>query len=415
MEMVMIDQIYTLSRQFLKNYNRPYKRYFLKQLNLTSRFSVITGQRGVGKSTALIQFLLDYCVDAMTSHKVLYVQADHFITGKYSLYEIAETFVNHGGELICFDEVHKYGHWSGELKSIYDTFPKLKMIASGSSILEIHKGTHDLSRRAVVYNVAGMSFREFIELYLNINLTALSIEQVLNDHETIAPSITKKVEDHGKKIIQLFNAYLKFGYYPYFLDFEDISLFHITLEQQIHTTIESDLAATYSSLSGESIQKLKKLLSIIAGNVPFTPDMTRLRKIINVGDARTLKSYLKYLEDGGILMQFGKSGRLMDSLEKPEKIYLNNTNQLFALAGFNESNRGTLRETFFANMLSFIGRLVIPGKGDFIYEDQYIFEVGGRNKTRKQITGVESGYLALDDIETGFAYKIPLWLFGFLY
>lgn len=411
----MMDDLYQLSRHFLKNYYRPYKRYFLKTHALNNRFSIITGQRGVGKSTALVQYLFDYCGGETVSRDVLYVQADHFITSRYALYEIAESFVNYGGKVICFDEVHKYADWSRELKSIYDTFTNLKVIASGSSILEIEKGTHDLSRRAVVYKAVGMSFREFIELHMGGELPPCSFDQIVNNHETLTSRIIEQVESKGKKILPLFNDYLSCGYYPYFLDYEDVSLFHITLEQQIRTTIESDLAAVYRSLAGESIRKLKKLLSVVAANVPFTPDLTKLMKIVNVGDARTLKRYLKYLEDGGILMQFAKSGKQLGSLEKPEKIYLNNTNQLFALAGLDGTNRGTLRETFFANILASGGRLTIPKKGDFLFEDTFLFEIGGKNKTAKQIAGIPDSYLVLDDIEHGFGNKIPLWLFGFLY
>lgn len=411
----MIDSFYKLSRQYLKNYYRPYKRYFLKTHEPSHRFSMITGQRGVGKSTALIQYLMDYCDGDPTSETVLYVPADHFIIGKYSLYEIAESFVAFGGEIICFDEVHKYAEWSGELKSIYDTFVNLKIIASGSSMLEIQRGSHDLSRRAVVYKMEGMSFREFIELLLGLDLHAFTLDRILKEHESISNAIVAKIEKKGKKILPLFNDYLTFGFYPYFLDFKNAALFHITLEQQIHTTIESDLAAIQRSLTGESIRKLKKLLSVVAANVPFTPDITKLMKIVNVGDARTLKTYLKYLEDGGIILQFGKSGKPMDRLEKPEKIFLNNTNQLFALAGQTDTNRGTFRETYFANMLSTTGKLSIPSKGDFLYEGRLLFEIGGKNKTRKQIAGVKESYLALDNMEHGFGDKIPLWIFGFLY
>ncbi|MFZ5570844.1 MAG: ATP-binding protein [Thermodesulfobacteriota bacterium] len=411
----MIDEFYRLSRQFLQQYHRPYKRYFLKKHTLSHRFCVITGQRGVGKSTALIQYLADYCAGDTTSKKILYVPADHFITGRYSLYEIAETFVNFGGEFICFDEVHKYPDWSRELKSIFDTFVNVKMIASGSSMLEIQRGSHDLSRRALVYKLEGLSFREFIELLSGMDLPAFALDQILKEHESISNSLVAAVEKTGKKILPLFNDYLTFGFYPYFLEFKDISLFHITLEQQIHTTVEADLAAVQHALTGGSIRKIKKLLSVIAANVPFTPDITKLMNIIQVGDARTLKTYLNYLEDGGIIRQFGKAGRSLDRLEKPEKIYLNNTNQVFALAGLTDGNRGTIRETFFATMLSTTGNLSIPRKGDFLHEDRFLFEIGGKNKTRKQIAGVTESYRALDDMEHGFDDTIPLWLFGFLY
>ena len=409
----MIDKIFTLSRHFLKIHNRPYVRAFLKTTQLNNRFAIIVGQRGVGKSTTLIQHLLRYSKGDLFSSKILYVQSDHFTINQYSLYEIAEEFTKYGGELICFDEVHKYKNWSGDLKSIYDTFPNLKIVASGSSILEIHKGSHDLSRRAIIYLMHGMSLREFIELSLHIELPHFNLEEIMANHVKISHHLTSQIEAKGKKILTIFKDYLKFGYYPYFLDFPEIAQFQITLEQQIHTTIESDLISVYPTLTGESVRKLKKLLSVISANVPFMPDMKKLMKIIGVGDGRTLKTYFKYLENAGIIRQIGKSGREFDSLEKPEKIYLNNTNQLYSLNTDENVNLGTIRETFFAAMLSPNNKLSIPKKGDFLIENKFLFEVGGKNKSRKQIAGIQNSFLALDEIEHGHTNVIPLWLFGF--
>ena len=411
----MIDAIFTLSRHFLKIYNRPYVRSFLKTTALNNRFSIIVGQRGVGKSTTLIQHLLKYSEGDLFSPTILYVQSDHFVTSQYTLYEIAEEFTKYGGELICFDEVHKYKNWSGDLKSIYDTFPNLKIVASGSSILEIHKGSHDLSRRAIVYLMHGMSFREFIELSLNITLPTLTLNNIITGHIQISHDIIEKIEGEKRKILALFKDYLKFGYYPYFLEFMETSQFQITLEQQIHTTIESDLMSVYPALAGESIRKLKKLLSVISAIVPFTPDMKKIMRIVDIGDGRTLKTYFKYLEDGGIIKQIRKAGREFDSLEKPEKIFLNNTNQLYALSASHNVNPGTVRETFFANIMGSENQLSIPQKGDFLVDGKFLFEVGGKNKSRKQIAGTDNSYLAIDDIEHGQNNKIPLWLFGFMY
>ena len=215
-------------------------------------------------------------------------------------------------------------------------------------------------------------------------------------------------------ILPLFKDYLKFGYYPYFLEFTETSQFQITLEQQIHTTIESDLMSVYPAMAGESIRKLKKLLSVISANVPFTPDMKKLMRIVNIGDGRTLKTYFKYLEDGGIIRQIRKAGREFDSLEKPEKIFLNNTNQLYTLSAVGKVNPGTVRETFFASIISQEHKLSIPRKGDFLIDDKLLFEVGGKNKSIKQIAGTSNSYLAVDGIEHGHNNKIPLWLFGFI-
>ncbi len=411
----MIEDFFRLSQNFIKINNRDYKRYFLKSNPLNNRFSFIVGQRGIGKTTAMTQHILSfYNADIFTS-KAIYIQADHFLVGSHSLYEIAEQFYNLGGELICFDEIHKYPNWSMELKSINDTFPKLKIIASGSSALEIYRGSHDLSRRAVVYKMFGMSIREFIEMTANINIESYSLEDIIKNHKHIAHDIINMVEKKDKKILALFKEYLEYGYYPYFNEYKDRGLFYLTLEQNIHTTLESDLIAIYPSLSGNSIKKIKKLLSIIASSVPFTPDLKNLKTLLDIGDERTLKTYIKYLEDAGIILTVSKSGKGLRGFEKPEKIYLNNPNLIYAIATPDHADTGNIRETFFLNMLHTSCKVSIPAKGDFFINDRYTFEVGGKNKTFTQIKNIKNSFLAVDDIEIGVGNKIPLWIFGFMY
>ena len=411
----MLDQLYSLSQHFLKINYREYERYFLNRDPFQSRFSILIGQRGVGKTTAITQFLLSYSKKDFFSKKILYVQADHFLVRQKSLYEIAEEFSLNGGEIICFDEIHKYSNWSQELKSIYDTFPKLKIIASGSSILEIKKGSHDLSRRAIIYKLFGMSFREFLELTLDIKLKECKLTDLLKSHQRIASKIIETVEAKGKKIIPLFNSYLKYGYYPFFLEHKDHALYYIALEQNIHTTIENDLISVYPSLSGNSIKKISKLLSILAKQVPYTPDMRKLKTILELGDERTLKLYLKYLEDAGIVHLLSKKGSGLRQLEKPEKIYLNNPNLIYAISPASEVNVGSLRETFFINTLSAQHTVDYTSNGDFEIDKKFIFEVGGKNKDFTQIKNLKNSYLAVDNIEIGVGSKIPLYLFGFLY
>jgi len=410
----MLDDIFKLSRYFLKTFNKPYRRYFLDQYPLASRFSIITGQRGVGKTTAMIQKILSVHNDIFTKN-ALYVPVDHFVVGGRSLYEIAEEFYNLGGEMICFDEIHKYAGWSSELKSIYDSLPKLTILASGSSAVEIQKGSHDLSRRAVVYPMTGLSFREYIGLTAGIKTKSLILKTILKDHEKLAHDIITAVENKKNKVLALFKDYLQFGYFPYFAEFDDISLYYMTLEQSIRTTIESDLLSIYPTLNGSSIRKIKRLLAVIAESAPFTPDLKRLKRIVEIGDERTLKNYLKYLEDGGVIISLTKSGSGLGSLEKPDKIYLNNPNQIYAIGSKGKENIGTIRETFFINMLSVRHKVSMPQKGDFYIDNTYTFEIGGRNKSFKQIKDIENSFLAIDDIETGIGSKIPLWLFGFLY
>jgi len=411
----MIEGLYHLSQNFIRINNRDYVRYFLKINPLKSRFSIIVGQRGVGKTTAIIQHILSSCDNDIFTSRAIYVQADHFLVGSHSLYEIAEQFYTLGGEIICFDEIHKYPEWSTELKSIYDTFPKLTIVASGSSTLEIYRGSHDLSRRAVVYKMFGMSFREFIELTLGITLKDVNLEDIIKSHQRIAHEVIKAVEKKDKKILALFKNYLEYGYYPYFREYKNKEPFYLTLEQNIHTTLEGDLIAIYPSLSGNSIKKIKKLLPVIAASVPFTPDLKKLKTMLDVGDERTLKTYFKYLEDAGIILTVSKSGKGLRELEKPEKIYLNNPNLIYAISSHTSVDIGNLRETFFINMANAFHRVSTSSRGDFLINGKYIFEIGGKNKDFTQIKGIKNSFLAVDNIEIGVGNRVPLWIFGFLY
>lgn len=411
----MIEDLFRLSQNFIRINNRGYIRYFLKTNPLKNRFSIVVGQRGVGKTTVMIQHILASYRNDIFTNKALYIQADHFLIGSHSLYEIAEQFYNLGGEMICFDEIHKYPNWSAELKSIYDTFPKLTIVASGSSALEIYRGSRDLSRRAVVLRMFGMSFREFIEFEFGIDLKSSGLEDIMSNHQSIANGIITTVEKKSKKILALFKSYLEHGYYPYFREYKNKELFYLTLEQNIHTTLEGDLIAIYPSLSGNSVKKIKKLLTIIASSVPFTPDLKKLKTMLDVGDERTLKTYIKYLEDAGIILTVSKGGRGLRQLEKPEKIYLNNTNLIHAISGSVPAEIGNMRETFFLNMTGAFHKVSSPEHGDFLVDGKYVFEIGGKNKDFSQIRDLRNSFLAVDNIEIGIGNKIPLWVFGLLY
>lgn len=413
----MLDELFNLSQHFIQTCNKNYQRYFLRKYPLENRFSIITGPRGVGKTTAIIQYLLQFTAGDPLSREAIYIQSDHFLVGKHSMYEIADRFVKEGGKLICFDEIHKYPEWSRELKSICDTFPALKIIASGSSAMEIHKGSHDLSRRAIVYRMHGMSFREFIELSLDLHLGAYPLVQILEQekHRYIAADIIKEIEKKNTKILPLFKQYLEYGCYPYFREYENKNLFLITLEQHVHTTVESDLPAVFPGLSGSGVKKIKKLISYIAESVPFMPDLKNIKRLLEIGDERTLKNYLKYLEDAGIILSVSKKGKSLSSLEKPEKIFLNDTNLMYAIGARENLQKGNLRENFFVNALMVEHRVAVAERGDFEVDEKFIFEVGGRKKGFDQVKDMKSSFLALDDIEIGIGNKIPIWLFGFVY
>jgi hypothetical protein len=411
----MLADLVSLSQTFLRLRNRDFQRYFLRDHQLTNRFSIIVGQRGIGKTTAMIQHLLGSCGNDLYTRKALYLQADHFLMAGISLYEIADEFYKLGGELICFDEIHKYPNWSMELKSIYDTFANLKIIASGSSALEITRGSHDLSRRALVYRMHGMSFREYLGMNCDIYFDSLPLDALVTGHQPAAGAIVEKLEKKGVKVLALFKEYLEYGYYPYFLEYQDKTQFKMTLEQNVHTTLEGDLPAIHQALNGSSIRKILKLLAIIASLVPFTPDMKQLKQLLGIGDERTLKSYLKYLEDAGVITTVSRTAKGLREMEKPEKIYLNNPNLCHALAGDKAPASGALRETFFLNMLRVGHQVSVPARGDFLVDGGITFEVGGKNKDSSQIRKVENAWLALDNIEIGQGNRIPLWLFGFLY
>ena len=410
----MIDDLFALSQSFLRLRDRSFQRYFLKSHPLSTRFSLIVGQRGVGKTTVIIQHILATYQDLFTP-KALYVQTDHFCVGSRSLYDIAEEFNNLGGELLCLDEVHKYPAWSMELKSIYDTFPRLKIIASGSSALDITLGSHDLSRRAVVYPMTGMSFREFISLFNGLELPVFSMQEIIENHQRGAGIVIDALDKKNLKILSLFKTYLQVGYYPYFMEYKEQDSFYLTLEQNLRTTLETDLIAAHNSLSGASIRKIKKLLAAIATQTPFTPDMKKLKAMLEIGDERTLKLYLQYLEEAGLILMAPRGKTGFGALRKPEKIYLNNPTLIHALALPQQPDQVSLRETFFFNMIGNSYPVSIPRRGDFLVDDRLIFEIGGKNKDFQQIKDLPDSFLAVDDIESGYGARIPLWLFGFLY
>jgi len=403
----MFSKLLVESKKFILRNDLVYQRYFIKEKKIKHRLTIIVGQRGIGKTTTIAQYMKQH--DALKS---LYVSMDSFLVGELSMYEIAERFEMEGGKLLCFDEIHKYQNWSQELKSIYDTFPSLQIIASGSSALEINKGSHDLSRRANVLKMTGMSLREYMELTLAIELPKYTLQEILQNHETIAFNIVSKLEKIDKKILPLFQRYCKVGYYPYSLSIQDDEIFYDMLQQNINVSISGDLLFVYPSLDGNSIKKLKLLLNIIMESVPFVPVIEKLKNSLDIGDGRTLKDYFIKLEDAGILHLLMKaSGKGLRKLEKPEKIYLSNTN----LLSITTPEIGTVRETFFLNVLSILHSVTYPPKGDFLVDNVYLFEIGGKNKGFTQIKDIENSFVASDDIEVGYKNKIPLWIFGFLY
>jgi len=413
----MLEELFIKSRDFININNQEYKRYFVTTKQLEHRLSIIIGSRGIGKTTTVAQYISENYKD----NKALYVNLDDIEnTSKYTMTQIAEEFVLNGGKLLCFDEIHKYENWSAELKNIYDRFDKLKIIATGSSALQINRGSHDLSRRAIVYNMVGMSFREFLELHHGYKFDVVTLENIVLKHIDLASNIKNIIEKNNQKTIPLFKDYLKHGYYPYFLSIPNEVLFFQTLQQNINVSIESDLLNIYPKLNGNSIKKIKMLLSVIIKSVPFEPKMSELKKAADIKDDRTLKDYLSKLDDAGLIKLLMQNSLKMKTFDKPEKIFLANPNLMYT----KEPDIGNLRETFFVNQLDNYYKnkqslddkgIFSSNQGDFYCEERYTFEVGGKNKGFNQIKDLPDSYVASDDLEVGIGNKIALWLFGFLY
>jgi len=414
----MLTNLFIKTQKFVELNALEYKRYFIQRHQFEHRLSVVTGARGIGKTTMLAQYIDENYKES----EALYVSLDDIENiSEFTMTQIAEEFSLYNGKLLCFDEIHKYSNWSGELKNIYDNYPNLKVIATGSSALHIHQGSHDLSRRAIVYKMFGMSFREFLELHYGYAFDSFTLKDVLKNHTDISKNIIKTLAKNDQKIIPLFKQYLKFGYYPYYLSMPNEMLFFQTLKQNINVTIESDLLSIYPKLNGNSIKRIKQLFAVILKSVPLEVKMATLKKATDISDDRTLKEYLAKLDDAELLNLLMSSSLSMKALDKPQKIYLANTNLMYT----GEPDIGNVRETFFVNQLdnyyseknNFLGDegIYASSIGDFIVEDKYIFEIGGKNKSFRQIKDVENSFVVADDLELGFEAKIPLYLFGFLY
>lgn len=400
----IMQTLYSSFYQLLKESETKFIRYLYYQIDWNNRLIAITGSRGVGKSTLLLQYIKNTFGTA--PQNVLYVSLDHiFFSAQYKLYELGAEFVQQGGEYLFLDEVHKYENWSQEIKNLYDSFPKLKIVFTGSSMLEVYKGNADLSRRVVHYVLHGMSFREYLILEKKLDIPAVSLETLLSSHVAMAQQINEQI-----KPIPLFQAYLKQGYYPYYK--ENKNLYYNKLLNTINTVLETDLPSV-EKIEMFSVQKIKKLLLTIAGMVPFTPNITDLSTQLNVSRNSVL-NFLFYLEKCHIINLLSQDVSGLRSLAKPEKIYLNNTNLIYAFEQ-NTPNIGNIRESFFFNQLKTVAKVTSAKETDFTIDDLYKFEIGGKNKGNEQIMGLKNAYLALDNIEYGFANKIPLWLFGFLY
>jgi len=398
-----MENLFDSFYQHLSRTDSTFVRYLYSKIRWNNRLIAITGARGTGKTTLLLQYIKNNFGN--DPKDVLYVSLDNIWFTGNRLFDLANNFQKMGGKYLFIDEVHKYENWSQEIKNIYDSFPDLQVVFTGSSMLEIYKGNADLSRRSIHYTLNGLSFREFILFEKNIDFPPITLEDLLNNHLPLATEVNKKI-----KPLPLFQQYLKQGYYPYYK--EDTAIYLERLLHTVNVVLDTDLPAV-ESIEVHTIKKIKQLLLILAQRVPFSPNIKELASILEVS-RKSLLNYLIFLEKAHLLSLLQQDVHGLGILTKPEKIYLNNTNLAYALEE-NNPNIGNLRETFFFNQLKTVGEVTSAKKADFIVNNKYVFEVGGQSKGHEQIVGLENGFLALDNLEYGFNNRIPLWLFGFLY
>ena len=399
----MLDQLFLKSNDLIRLNNHKFKRYFIDSKDLSHRLIVILGQRGIGKTTTLAQL-------ASKNKDSLYLSLDD-IEISNDITSIIREFALNGGKYLYLDEIHKNKDISAILKFAYDNFKELNIVATGSSALEVLKSSHDLSRRAIVYKMNGMSFREYIGLRYGVNLDAIELKNLPLNHEDAAINIITALKQKDLAVIKFFREYLKVGYYPYYNDMPNDTAFYQTLKQSIEATIDSDLLSIYPNLNGNTARKLKILTHAISVSVPYQPNYSNLKSLVDIRDDRTLKEYLAMLDSAGLIRLLMKNELAIKNMDKADKIYLENTNLMY----LNNPDMGNVRETFFANQLGNTAEIYSSKVGDFMVGNNFTFEIGGAKKNFEQIKDMPNSFIVADDIEVGVGNKIPLWLFGFLY
>lgn len=397
-----MEELFDEHRIFLEGINLDFKRSLSAKIPWNERLLGIQGFRGVGKTTMILQYIKE---TYGKSEKALFVSLDNIYFSDNRLVDMVKDFVANGGEHLFLDEVHKYPNWSVELKNIYDLHKNLKVTFTASSLLEIINSKADLSRRAIVFFMQGLSFREYLNFTLNTNFKSFNLDDILINHKQISDDILKEI-----KPLKHFKQYISSGYYPFFKQNE--KFYYNRIQSIINMVIEIELPLL-RDVEPSKTSKIKQLLYIISQSVPFKPNISKLAERVGV-TRNTLVEYMNHLADTKLLNKLYSNSYGISLLQKPDKLFLENTNLSFALSN-NDPDMGNLRETFFLNQLSESHKITYPKTGDFLVDEKYLFEVGGKSKTQKQIAGIENAFIAADDIEYGFRNKIPLWLFGFLY
>lgn len=389
-----MEQLFEYFKRKLHDTPTDLIRYKYEEIEWGGHAFGLVGPRGVGKSTMLLQHIKTQ----LEVKDTLYVSADHLYFTSHTLVELADRFYKMGGKHLFIDEIHKYDGWSTEVKQIFDSYSDLQLVISGSSILEITKGMADLSRRVPIYEMQGLSFREYLHLFHGIKMDVVKMEKLLQ-HEYDIPRV-----EHP---LPLFHDYLRRGYYPFGSD----AAYDIELMQVVVQTMESDIPL-YLNTNVSVGRKLKQLLMVVAESVPFKPVMQKLADVTGI-NRNYIQDYLMYMERAGMIAQLRDAVGGIRGLGKIEKVYLDNTNLIYVLAP-KRADIGNIRETFFMNQMRVIGDVMCSPVSDFLMDDM-TFEIGGRKKGQKQISEVSNGYVVKDDIETGYANVLPLWAFGLLY
>ena len=392
-----MEELVLSFRDLIDRVDTRFVRYLHDEIDWNSRLIAILGTRGVGKTTLLLQHIK--LTDTILSS--LYVTADDLYFSRNTLVGLAQQFYQQGGKYLYIDEIHKYKGWSQEIKNIYDKYPELHVVYTGSSILDLEKGGADLSRRKIEYKLPGLSFREYVNISQGLKLSAYSLEDIL----------AGKVQFPYKDLrpLQLFSQYLHAGYFPFFQE----DHYNLRLQGIIKQTIEIDIPV-FAEMEIASVQKLRKLMYVLSQSVPFKPNYSKLSADLDIR-RNTLPQYMLYLEKAGLISTLREKAAGMKILEKVEKIYLQNPNFAYALSP-NNADIGNIRETIFFAWLQEKYFISSSKVADFEV-DEYVFEVGGRKKGQAQIASVAQGkgFIVKDDVERAIGNIIPLWMFGFVY
>lgn len=397
-----MEDLFEYSDQQISRVPHRVVRYLYGKINWNSRLIGIRGARGTGKTTMLLQYLAGL---KMKAPKAVYLSLDDFYFTTRSVVNAVSAIYKEGGSVVVLDEVHKYPGWAREIKNLYDRFPDLKIVFTGSSVIDMAREESDLSRRVVMYELNGLSYREYLHLEHDLQFDPVSLTELLQDSGSIGGRFPE-----GFRPLEFFKTYLRHGFYPFF--HEEKETFEIRLKQMVRLTIEYDMA----ELKGFDIRNAKKmmqLLGVIAGSVPFKPNISKLADKTNI-HRNSLVSYLHYLELARLVHLLYPAGSSTSVLQKPEKLLLHNSNLAWVLSQ-GEPDTGNLRETFALSQLRTLHETTYPKTGDLLVDKKFLLEIGGKNKTGRQLTGLNNAFLVLDDIEFPTAGRIPLWLLGFLY